>query len=395
GAIIWTGALADPDGHEGTAHLFEHLPFRGTEKYPQQTDIASIGESHGASIRAHTGGQRTTFRSTRRATESLLAWDLLDQLIFHPAFNEEALETERPAIVAEIAEHDNDNPTEDLLHILGCYYGAWAAKKMLVLGDAESLARITAADLEMFHAKHYRPANMTFLAFGNLSHLPTPWPEFLASQLSDIPAERSERQALQAKVGNLPALWVSDRKPVQHPEVAVGTPLHRPGTRLDRPYVSDYEAELAVINKILTSGMSSVLFEELRVKRGLVYGVDSDHAFFDRHIGVWGLVFGVTQAKNVDPCLTVIHQVLEDQDTFSANRVEAAKEDLLAGFDMHDHAPRDHFHKAEEDLVSCRRILTKNDLVSTMEQVTRQGVLDVVREIQPEYWVQIIRQAKE
>ncbi len=126
-------------------------------------------------------------------------------------------------------------------------------------GTEEGLQAIGIADIREFHAKNYKPAGSILAVAGNFC-----WDEVVqtvARELGDwqgIPTV--ELPALRPTYGSLH---------VDHPSNQTHLALAYDGVSYEDPEY--YEARALV--GVLSDGMSSRLFSEVREKRGLVYSV--------------------------------------------------------------------------------------------------------------------------
>src|SRR6478735_10945407 len=114
---FWVGSGAVDEGEHqlGASHFLEHLLFKGTDQR-SASDIAHAVESVGGDMNAFTTQEYTAFY-VRMPDEHLgLALDILADVVWHPAFRAEEVESERRVILEEIGMRD-DTP-DDVVHEL-------------------------------------------------------------------------------------------------------------------------------------------------------------------------------------------------------------------------------------------------------------------------------------
>ena len=106
----------DEDARQfGASHFLEHLLFKGTDDRGA-AEIADAVESVGGDMNAFTTQEYTAFY-VRVPDEHLgLALDILADVVWHPAFRPDEVESERRVILEEIGMRD-DTP-DDLVHEL-------------------------------------------------------------------------------------------------------------------------------------------------------------------------------------------------------------------------------------------------------------------------------------
>lgn len=170
-AAVWmsfrAGALYEPPGRAGLAHLVEHVLFAGPTP---ETDYGGILERRRAQhVNAATGFDRMTFQVVVPAEELPAAlWATRDRLDAIPPLIDDALvERNRRAVLEERAMRDVDRPYglfgEQLFRELFAdphplHHG--------VIGDPAELYRSTAADVRRFAAERLVPANAILTVAG-------------------------------------------------------------------------------------------------------------------------------------------------------------------------------------------------------------------------------------
>lgn len=88
------------DGVTGFAHFFEHMMFRGTEKYSKEQYAAAL-KSTGAAANANTWLDRTVYHMTGNANELKLMFELEADRFMNLAYSEHDFKTEAGAVKGE------------------------------------------------------------------------------------------------------------------------------------------------------------------------------------------------------------------------------------------------------------------------------------------------------
>lgn len=282
--VVRSGAEADPAALSGLADLTATLLAKGT---PTRTapQIAQAAEALGGQLETGAGWDRAFVTITVTRPQLAAALALVADVTMRPRFAPAELERARrqaidglnvalaqPGTLARVA--------ASRLAFGAGTYGHTAS------GTPASLARMKRADVAALHAARYRPDNATLVLAG------------------DVDVEDAMRLA-QAAFGG----WKRPRAaPAPVPVTAPGPELRGPvaiamadagqaGVALAAPSIAraapDYYAGV-VANTLLGNGYSSRLNQEVRIRRGLSYGVAS---WLDARRA--GGVFGVgVQTKN-------------------------------------------------------------------------------------------------
>ena len=184
----------------------------------------------------------------------------------------------------------------------------------------QSLARITRADLVAYARRYVRPEATTLSIVGNVdpAHARSVLERAFSSWRGEGPAESPALHPI--------PLPPAASKAVRSSGSTIVVKLGQPGIARNNP---DYYS-LAVANEILGHSSNSWLMNEMRWKRGLVYGVSSS---LDAGPDRGTIVFDFNASpQNLQPALSILRaQVRKMQtDLISYGEIEGAKKTLVA-----------------------------------------------------------------
>lgn len=162
------GGADEVAGKTGLAHFFEHLMFKGTKKYPQDSFDLLLDEN-GAERNAFTNLETTFYyeRANAALLEQLmdLESDRMQNLVLTP----EVFETER-----KVVQEERRLRTES-----DAYGGAYEKLNALlfkshpygrpVVGLADDVVKLTLEDAIAFYRSHYMPSNAILLVVGDVN----------------------------------------------------------------------------------------------------------------------------------------------------------------------------------------------------------------------------------
>jgi len=287
--VVRAGSRDEAPHQSGVAHFLEHMAFKGTTTR-SALDIAVEIECLGANINAFTSQEMTAYHITglKHAVPDAMAilGDVLTRSRFDPA--DVALES---SVISQEIARKNDDP--GALCGEGFIATAYPDQPMgrPVLGDPAFVAAATRDDLIGFVARHYATARMVVVATGAIEH------QFLL----DLATRHFE--AIPAGLGTgartpptyRGGLHRTHRTDFKQVNLALGFP----SVAVDAPgYLAHKMLSLA-----LGHGMSSPLFQEVRQKRGLVYGVGAGSSH-GSDSGLLAIQAGMTP-ENLDTFLQV------------------------------------------------------------------------------------------
>jgi len=256
------GSSQDPAGKEGLTNLMSGLFDEGAGDLDSETFQVRLDDA-GAEMGFSEG--RDAFYGSMRmlADQKDEAFDLLRLAVNQPRFDQRPLDRIRSQIVAGILASQRTPEAKAQEIWSKAVYGAhpYARKSD---GTTETLASIKADDLKAFHRGTFARDNLHVGVVGAIDA------ETLKAQLDKVFGDLPEKAQLTPVPDVQLKLDQTIRVPFDQPETSIQ--MAYPGVaRADPKFFSAF-----LMNHILGGGsFSSRLFDEVREKRGLVYGIDS------------------------------------------------------------------------------------------------------------------------
>ena len=262
GGYVSTGSVFDPAGKEGLGTLAARmLKSGGTEKYSADT-LDLLLDLFAIDVSFRMKETEMHFGCSFLAEFTDTALDILEQMLFHPAFEEGRLKRER-ALLAERIIHrfDNPGPVAAAAYEKLMYPGT-PVSRLAVKATLDSIRR---EDILAFHASTIRPGNMILAVAGKFDR-----DSMIAKLRRMLPAEGdSSRRVLAVEAMPKPArkcLFV--HKEISQSYVRFGIPI------VKRPHPDYYP--LTILNEILGGGgFTSRLGKKIRSDEGLTYSIYS------------------------------------------------------------------------------------------------------------------------
>ncbi len=157
-------------GHTGFAHLFEHMMFRGTERYSESAYEERI-QSFGADNNAYTTQDFTLYTVTTPASALEAVIDLEADRFQHLSYDERAFRTETGAVLGEYNKNAA-SPTQKMweaLSELAFTRHTYAHTTIGYLADIQAMPEEYAYSRSFFK-RFYTPDNATILCAGEVPH---------------------------------------------------------------------------------------------------------------------------------------------------------------------------------------------------------------------------------
>lgn len=261
-AQIRGGSIYDPPEKSGLAYLTGWVLTEGTVSYPDQ-EIDQAMDTHGASVTSVAYNESCIATLTCLSSDFTNLFPYFSEIISKPAFDQQVIEDSRQYLIGDLMRNMDD--TADVCERVfrdQVFMGHPYQKQMT--GTIDGLAAITHGDVVDFYKSHYCPDRAALVVVGDV-------------RASDVVALCEESLAD----------WVPSKEPLP----VIGAPAPVSGTRIllvDKPTTQAQitmghiginrtnpdRFKITLMNSILGGGgLYTRLADEVRIKRGLTYGI--------------------------------------------------------------------------------------------------------------------------
>lgn len=287
------GSRIEPEPIAGVAHFLEHMLFKGTSRRPDPMTISQEIESVGGMLNAGTGRETTSYWAKVPGGHLPLAFDVIGDMLRNSTFDPTELEKERKVIYEEIRSVQ-DIP-EDLVHD-AIDHLVWGNDPVGrdVAGSEATVANIDRETMIDFYSRNYGADRLVIAAGGDIDHDEVV--RLAEKYFGDLaPSSNPHQMSLATCTQQKPQVRVITRD-TEQAHLCLGFPAVS--------YHDDRRYAQSTMEAILSSGMSSRLFQEIREKRGLVYSV---YGYFRSHEDVGqGVVYAGTDTERVKETISAI-----------------------------------------------------------------------------------------
>jgi predicted Zn-dependent peptidase len=259
GMWIGVGARHETSAERGISHLLEHMAFKGTQTRTAR-DIAEEIEAVGGELNAATSLESTTYFSKVLANDVPLALNILADILQRPQYAPDELEREREVILQEIAA-TRDSPDEIAYEMLQEVAFPDQAIGRPILGTADSVNSFTPTDLRRFLRSNYAASRMVLSAAGKIDHAQ------LVRHAEALFGGMNGGDGAQVESARYAGGTRSSIKPFEQSHLLLA--FEGPS------YLHENYFTAQVFSALFGGGMSSRLFQEVRVGRGLCYSIYS------------------------------------------------------------------------------------------------------------------------
>ena len=276
--VVKAGAAADPKDLPGVASLTAGVITEGTIHRDALTIGAEV-DSAGGMLDTAADWDKSVIVFSVPSHHAELAFDLLSDIVIHPAFAVAEVERQRKQTLSAL----------DVVRSDPAYVADNVFRQVIFSrtpyshpsdGFPESIRRMRPDDLRLFHTAHYRPENAILAVIGDISA------EEAFSRAEKFFGDWKGKSEVSPKAPDAASpspppgrqILVIDKPDAVQTEIRIGNL----GVGRDSP---DYDA-LSLANQILGGPAANRLFQTLRTQRGLTYGASSE-LVAHRGMGAW------------------------------------------------------------------------------------------------------------
>ena len=360
--MVRAGAAYDPDGGEGSAYVACEWCFRGagardTRQFNDALD--SLGCHHNESVRS----EYTIFSAAQLGRNLPEVLAIYADVLRRPRLDEETFEPCRALALQDLASLEDEPARKCNLLLRERFYPYPLGR--CVYGRAESLRTLTPYMVREYVSDHFTPRETILAIAGNID-----WDEFCGlgqeylGDWSPRPKTTPSVEPAQAGVTHI-------HKDSAQTHIALA---HRSAT-IDSPHY--YAARMA--ETILSGGMSSRLFTEVREKRGLAYHVSARYHSLREHAGLFVYV-GTPPAKAQETLSVTVRELRRLAEGIQPHEMETAQTQLKSALIMQGESTESRSDALAADWYHLRHLRGLQELSDAIDAVTVDDVLTYLSE---------------
>lgn len=312
---IWikAGSRYEKKDQLGYAHVLEHIMLKGTKKYPSIFEISAVQDRVGAASNAFTGPERIYFfiQVSKKYLEKM--FELLSDIILNPLFDSRVLENEKQVVIQEI-HLTNDNISKRLwrFSMEKIFIGHPLAQNSM--GKEECIISSNVDRITDYYKKFFIPGRAAIIVNGGVSH----------EEILILAEKFFNKWSGENIVDNLFSLNIISKnffetKPIKQTNLLFSYVIQR--------ITFKESVVLDIIANYLGSGQSAFLYQELRHKTGLVYGISvGNENYQDANI-----FFIKTSTTKPEDVVAIVKEKIENlENYFSESLLQEIKEQTIS-----------------------------------------------------------------
>lgn len=324
--MLWyqVGAVDEFRGRGGSAHLLEHLLFRGTNKVSGD-EFNRIMEKNGAVSNAFTSYDVTVYHQFADVSRLEVLLALEADRMQNLKISEKDFEAERKIVFQERKQVVENNPSSPFYEKMRMMMWGTSPYGQPITGLPDEITALKYADTMDFYHKYYAPGNAILVLSGDIdAKTVRPLVEKYYGKLKNQPVEREKiapvtemvHQTLQMSLPNIAT-----------PRVVRSFMLPPRSELKDKIYAYDILAEL------LGGGETAELYRDLVLKRHQAIGVSANYNYMTRSNTIFGISMTPNTEKPFAPetaVQTLNAALLNAKKALTAARVEQVKRKIAA-----------------------------------------------------------------
>ena len=344
--------------------MIYHMAFKGTQT-KSALQIAETIENVGGDINAYTSKEITAYYVKLLSDDLPYGIDILTDILQNSTFQEDELNRERGVILQEIGMY-LDTP-DDMI------FDYWQDKAYpnqpmgrSILGKTDIIKNITRTQVKDFMNSHYNPKKMIISAAGKVDH--SNFVESIKKVCTNLPnGTKNNRVKANYNSGEY-----REEKKLEQIHLLLGFE----GIN----YHNDDYYSLLVYSSLLGGGMSSRLFQEIREKRGLVYGISSFSTSYT-DTGIFGIYCGTGENQITELIPVLCDQLNTSPTSVNEQEIARGKAQLKASLMMGRESAFRRCESAARQLLVFNRVIEPSEILNKIEKVNADSVKKIAQMI--------------
>ncbi len=365
GVYIHTGSSFETQEQNGISHFLEHMFFKGTPKRTS-LQISEEIENVGGQLNAYTGREFTAYYAKVLKEHTVLAIDIIMDMLQNSTFDQQELVKEREVVVQEIKQ-GFDDPTDIIFDYLQKTAFPDNALGRPIAGIEENLYNFDKPALQSYIKNNYSLENMVFAAVGNIEHQ-----DFVKMIEDRCKSFQSKNNFIIEEPTYKGGIKV-EKRDIKQTHLCLG--FKGFGYHDDKYYAA------LLMSSIFGGAMSSRLFVEIRENLGLAYSVYSYSTSF-KTTGLFGIYAGTTKKEVAQLMPTIITEIKKMcQEEVTDIELERAKNQLKANMLMALESSSSSLEIFARQYSIFGRRIPVAEMVEKIENVTKKQIMEVSKQI--------------
>ncbi|MDD5456993.1 MAG: pitrilysin family protein [Candidatus Margulisbacteria bacterium] len=372
GLFVSCGSGNESLEQNGISHFVEHMNFKGT-KTRSAKDIAEILDSVGGKLNAYTSKEHTSYYTTVLDEHFDIALDLMTDIFFNSIYRETDIITEKKVVLEEIKMYE-DSPDE-IVHDL-FVRNIWPNYNLgqPVIGDKKVIENINRESILEYLKHNYIPENIIISVAGRFK-----MDEMIGKLKKVFSAHRGIKKVKKISYQPIfkPACNLIEKDTEQ---------VHFCFGSRGVSYHDKERYPLLVLSSIIGGSMSSILFQEIREKRGLVYSIFSYPLYF-KNCGLFVIYAGAALNKARQVLEIIVEKMNDLKKDIPDKMIHTAREQLKGGLVLGLESSSNKMSWNGKNYFYYEKYVKVNELFKVINNITKDELLELMNMVfNPNYY---------
>ncbi|MFA6416144.1 MAG: pitrilysin family protein [Candidatus Paceibacterota bacterium] len=311
---VWfrQGDRDEDEGEESLHHLLEHLMANGSKLYPDEFAIAKIKEKTGAFLNAYTGVEFVYLDSEFLADDIEEIFSLLSDKVKNPILAQNSIDRETKIIDQELSNMPS-NIDRSIYYFSQKSILNGSDLTKIPYGQDRAINKATEAKIQKIWEEVTDPGQTLIICLGDLDLDKVK--NLSEKHFGQVKKRREAKKRLTKipKPAQLECNFISPQSTMVQLNF------------LTIPYGHPDFYPLELLRAILSLGKDSRLYQTLRMKNSLSYGVGTSNAAAS-DAGYFNIKF---QSSNPDKATELVYEELKKLDNISQPELDSKRQSLL------------------------------------------------------------------
>jgi predicted Zn-dependent peptidase len=359
--MLPAGSAWMPPGCCGAANIIEDWIFRGAGPWDSRR-LGDAMDGLGLHRATSVGSSHIYIGAALESSNLAQALALHGDVLLRPHLSDEQFEPTKQLAIEEVRSLDDEPRQKVMLELRKRFYPDPLGRS--TMGELKDLEALTAAKAREIAGSSMNTSQAIFTVAGKYDF------DAVCRQLEDLFGSQMGKPRDPLAVGARGPKYT--HIPNEGAQVHIG--LMTPAARfIDEEY---YDARTAV--SVLSGGMSSRLFTEVREKRGLCYAVGAKYHSLKEVAGI-SCYAGTTPDKAQETLDVIVSEFHRLADGISEAELERARIGLKSSLVMQSESSTSRAGAIGSDYYMLGRVRTLNEIKERIEACTVESVLTYLR----------------
>lgn len=363
--LVPAGCVYDPPEHAGMASVLSELITRGAGPRDSR-ELTLALDNLGLDRDESVGSLHTRFWGATLARNLPAALDIYADILRRPHLPEKEMDPVRALALQDLQALEDEPRQKLLIELRRRHYPPPLGKDRR--GTREGILHMDRAAVQKHYARYFQPRGTILSIAGNIDYQPLV--DQVGRLLGDWEPGREPKLQLKkppAKRAHLAKDTTQTQIGIAYPSVPLGHP--------------EYYAAQGAVN-VLSGGMSSRLFTEVREKRGLCYAVSASYQSFKDRASV--ICYAGTTNERAQETLDVVLGELERlQGGIEPEEVERVQAGLKSSLILQQESTSARAGSLASDWYYLSRVRSFDEIQAAIDALTPQSILRHVRRHPP------------